>query len=52
MGCYYVKVFLVEWFGIDKEEFLFYLIIYENDGVIEYLYWVVCGLDLMVIGEI
>ena len=50
-GRYYVKAFLAEWFGIDKEEFSPYLTIYENDGAIEHLYRVACGLDSMVIGE-
>ncbi|MQR88548.1 glutamyl-tRNA reductase [Bacillus megaterium] len=50
-GRYYVKAFLDEWFGIDKEEFSPYLTIYENDGAIEHLYRVACGLDSMVIGE-
>lgn len=46
-----MKAFLAEWFGIDKEEFSPYLTIYENDGAIEHLYRVACGLDSMVIGE-
>ncbi|MBM7620484.1 glutamyl-tRNA reductase [Bacillus tianshenii] len=50
-GRYYIKSFLAEWFGLDKEEFSPYLNIYENDGAIEHLYRVSCGLDSMVLGE-
>jgi glutamyl-tRNA reductase len=48
---YYIKEFLSEWFGIDKEEFSPYLFIYEGDGAIEHLFKLSCGLDSMVIGE-
>ncbi|MCM3619344.1 glutamyl-tRNA reductase [Sutcliffiella horikoshii] len=50
-GRYYIKAFLADWFGLDKEEFSPYLNIYENDGAIEHLYRVSCGLDSMVLGE-
>ncbi|WP_078379503.1 glutamyl-tRNA reductase [Sutcliffiella halmapala] len=50
-GRYYIKSFLAEWFDLDKEEFSPYLNIYENDGAIEHLYRVSCGLDSMVLGE-
>ncbi|MBL5766173.1 glutamyl-tRNA reductase [Heyndrickxia sporothermodurans] len=50
-GRYYIKDFLSEWFQIDKEEFTSYLSIYEQDGAIEHLFKVVCGLNSMVLGE-
>ncbi|UZW67335.1 glutamyl-tRNA reductase [Priestia flexa] len=50
-GRYYVKAFLAEWFELDKEEFSPFLTIAENDGAIEHLYRVSCGLDSMVVGE-
>ncbi|KPB05506.1 glutamyl-tRNA reductase [Bacillus sp. CHD6a] len=50
-GRYYIKAFLADWFGLDKEEFSPYLNIYENDGAMEHLYRVSCGLDSMVLGE-
>lgn len=50
-GRYYIKAFLADWFGLDKEEFSPYLNIYEHDGAIEHLYRVSCGLDSMVLGE-
>jgi glutamyl-tRNA reductase len=50
-GRHYVKSFLSEWFGIDKEEFTPYLNIFENDGAIEHLFNVSCGLNSMVVGE-
>lgn len=48
---YYVKEFLSEWFGIDKEEFSKYLFFYEGDGAAEHLFQVTCGLNSMVLGE-
>jgi glutamyl-tRNA reductase len=50
-GRYFVKAFLADWFGIPKEEFTPYLNIYENDGAIEHLFNVTCGLNSMVVGE-
>ncbi len=50
-GRHYVKSFLSEWFGIDKEEFTPFLNIFENDGAIEHLFNVSCGLNSMVVGE-
>lgn len=50
-GRYYVKAFLAEWFELDKDEFSPFLTIAENDGAIEHLYRVSCGLDSMVVGE-
>ncbi|WP_026693757.1 glutamyl-tRNA reductase [Peribacillus kribbensis] len=50
-GRYYIKEFLSEWFQIDKEEFTPFLFIYEQEGAIEHLFKVACGLDSMVLGE-
>ncbi|MCC3356532.1 glutamyl-tRNA reductase [Bacillus sp. REN16] len=50
-GRYYIKEFLSQWFGIDKEEFTPYLNIFENDGAVEHLFHVTCGLNSMVVGE-
>ncbi|MFC4556593.1 glutamyl-tRNA reductase [Virgibacillus kekensis] len=50
-GRYYIKQFLSDWFGIDKEEFSSYLRISEADGAIEHLLRVSAGLDSMILGE-
>jgi glutamyl-tRNA reductase len=50
-GRYYIKEFLSQWFNIDKEEFSPYLFIYEQDGAVEHLFNVTCGLNSMVVGE-
>lgn len=50
-GRYYIKDFLANWFGIEKEEFSPYLFIYEKDGAMEHLFKVSCGLDSMIVGE-
>jgi len=50
-GRYYIKEFLSEWFGIDQSEFSPYLFAYEEDGAIEHLFNVTCGLQSMVLGE-
>jgi glutamyl-tRNA reductase len=50
-GRYYIKDFLSQWFGIDKDEFSPYLFIYEQDGAIDHLFKVTCGLNSMVLGE-
>jgi len=50
-GRYYIKKFLADWFGVDKELFSPYLQIAENDGAIEHLFRVSAGLDSMVLGE-
>ncbi|GIO21772.1 glutamyl-tRNA reductase [Oceanobacillus sp. J11TS1] len=50
-GRYYIKQFLADWFGTEKESFSTYLHITENDGAIEHLFRVVTGLDSMVLGE-
>ncbi|APH04200.1 glutamyl-tRNA reductase [Bacillus weihaiensis] len=50
-GRYYIKAFLANWFGLEKEEISPYLTIYEADGAIEHLCKVACGLDSMILGE-
>ncbi len=50
-GRYYIKQFLADWFGINKEEFSSYLRIMEDDGALEHLFKVSAGLDSMVLGE-
>jgi glutamyl-tRNA reductase len=50
-GRYYIKEFLSEWFGIPQAEFTPFLFIYEQDGAIEHLFKVSCGLNSMVLGE-
>ncbi|MBM7701335.1 glutamyl-tRNA reductase [Metabacillus iocasae] len=50
-GRYYIKAFLAEWFQLDKNDFSPFLNIYEDDGAMEHLYRVSCGLDSMVLGE-
>jgi glutamyl-tRNA reductase len=50
-GRYYIKDFLSEWFQIEKDDFSPYLFIYEQDGAIEHLFKVICGLSSMVLGE-
>ncbi|MGO4888601.1 glutamyl-tRNA reductase [Anaerobacillus sp. MEB173] len=51
VGKYSIKHFLSEWFEMDKEEFIQYLDIREDDHAIEHLYRVTCGLNSMVLGE-
>jgi len=50
-GRYYIKQFLSEWFEIDKEVFMPYLVIEENGEAIKHLFRVAAGLDSMVLGE-
>ncbi|WP_071395944.1 glutamyl-tRNA reductase [Bacillus tuaregi] len=50
-GRYYIKEFLAEWFEIEQSEFSPFLFIYEQDGAIEHLYNVACGLNSLVLGE-
>lgn len=50
-GRYYIKSFLAEWFGLDKEKIAPYLFIYEHDGALDHLCKVACGLDSMILGE-
>ncbi len=50
-GRYYIKEFLSEWFKIDQAEFSPYIFIYEQDGAMNHLFQVACGLNSMVVGE-
>lgn len=50
-GRYYIKEFLSEWFNMPQEEFSPYLFIYEQDGAVEHLFKVSCGLNSMILGE-
>lgn len=50
-GRYYMKEFIAEWFGMEMEEFVPYLFIYEQEGAINHLFNVACGLNSMVLGE-
>ncbi|WP_342715868.1 glutamyl-tRNA reductase [Bacillus paramycoides] len=50
-GRYYIKKFLADWFQLEIEEVAPYLTIFEQDGAIEHLFRVTCGLDSMVVGE-
>ncbi|MEH7236209.1 glutamyl-tRNA reductase [Bacillus sp. JJ1562] len=50
-GRYYIKDFLSQWFGIDKEEITPYLSIVEDEGAVEHLFRVTSGLNSMVVGE-
>ncbi|WP_330948660.1 glutamyl-tRNA reductase [Virgibacillus sp. MG-45] len=50
-GRYYIKSFLEKWFQMEKESFVSYLHIEENEHAIEHLFQLVAGLDSMVLGE-
>lgn len=50
-GRYYIKEFLSQWFGLPQQEFSPYLFIHEQDGAVDHLFNVVCGLNSMVLGE-
>lgn len=50
-GRYYIKEFLSEWFNLEKEEFTPFLFIYEQDGAMDHLFNVACGLNSMILGE-
>jgi len=50
-GRYYIKEFLSEWFGMEQTEFSPFLYVYEDDGAVEHLFNVTCGLNSMVLGE-
>lgn len=50
-GRYYMKEFLSDWFDMEQEEFVPYLFIYEQEGAINHLFNVACGLNSMVLGE-
>ncbi|PEO40894.1 glutamyl-tRNA reductase [Bacillus toyonensis] len=50
-GQYYIKKFLADWFQLQVEEVASYLSIFEEDGAINHLFHVACGLDSMIVGE-
>jgi glutamyl-tRNA reductase len=50
-GRYYIKEFLSQWFQIEKDEFTPFLFIYEEDGALEHLFKVACGLNSLILGE-
>lgn len=50
-GRYYIKEFLSEWFDLSFEEFSPFLTIAENDGALDHLFRVSCGLNSMILGE-
>ncbi|MCM3725314.1 glutamyl-tRNA reductase [Neobacillus cucumis] len=50
-GRYYIKEFLSEWFGIEQAEFSPFLFVYEDEGAVDHLFNVTCGLNSMVLGE-
>ncbi|MCC2442651.1 glutamyl-tRNA reductase [Bacillus cereus] len=50
-GRYYIKKFLADWFQLEIEKVAPYLTIFEQDGAIDHLFRVTCGLDSMVVGE-
>jgi glutamyl-tRNA reductase len=50
-GRYYIKEFLSEWFQLEQPEFSPFLFIYEQDGAMEHLFNVSCGLNSLVLGE-
>ncbi|WP_134684801.1 glutamyl-tRNA reductase [Brevibacillus migulae] len=50
-GRFYVRNFLADWFGVDKDTFQEHLYMKENVDAIDHLFRVSCGLDSMVMGE-
>ncbi|MFC7393730.1 glutamyl-tRNA reductase [Scopulibacillus cellulosilyticus] len=50
-GRYYTKMFLSEWFGIEKKQLTSFLFIKEDAAAVEHLFRVTCGLDSMILGE-
>lgn len=50
-GRHYTKTFLADWFGLDKDSFVPFLDIREDEAAIEHLFHVACGLDSMILGE-
>lgn len=50
-GRYYIKEFLAEWFEMEQSDFTSFLFIHEDDGAVDHLFNVTCGLNSMVLGE-
>lgn len=50
-GRYYIKEFLSQWFDLGTDEFSPFLSFYEQDGAIDHLFNVACGLNSMILGE-
>lgn len=50
-GRHFIKTFLSNWFGAEKDSFVPYLDIKENDEALLHLFEVPAGLDSMVLGE-
>lgn len=50
-GRYYIKEFLSQWFDLKTEEFSPFLSFYEQDGALDHLFNVACGLNSMILGE-
>lgn len=50
-GRHYIKSFLAKWFSMPAEEFSPYLTFFEEEGMIDHLFRVTCGLHSMVVGE-
>jgi glutamyl-tRNA reductase len=50
-GRHFIKTFLSEQFGLNRDEFVNHLEIKENDQAIQHLFKVSAGLDSMVLGE-
>lgn len=50
-GRHFIKSFLAEQFGLERDQFVDHLEIKENDRAIQHLFEVAVGLDSMVLGE-
>ncbi len=48
---HYLREFMENWFGIQRDQFVQYLSIHEDQEAIKHLFRVTCGLDSMMIGE-
>lgn len=48
---HFIRSFMEQWFGAQREQFTQHMYIYEDEQAISHLFRVTCGLDSMVIGE-